>query len=79
MSLHLAFTTSGLKACLPLLQADDVLVLLDAATRDLHGPIGAGCQTYVIDDAVCDHAAQRIGYDELVQLCVEHTPSISWS
>jgi len=82
MSLHMVFSAQGLTACQRVLQAHDHVVLIG------DGVYGAsalgGCSFSVIEEDLLirglapNLVGHVIDYAQLVSLCAEHSPCVSW-
>ena len=86
MSLHLVFTTAGLRACQPRADADDVMLLIgDGVYAGLAADTSWPCAVQALqDDAAARGVTDRlhvdaIGYDDFVALCTKHKPIVSWT
>ncbi len=82
MSLHLTFSADGLGECVARLAPDDAVVILGDAVYAAPLP-SAVVHYYLGEDAdirgIQSMSGKRIDYDELVRLCAEHNPVVSWN
>ena len=83
MSIHLVFSKQGWQSCEPLLNADDQVIFLGDGVYVAATATFANVQVLNEDLMVrgLSHLerVRVIDYTELVQLCAEHTPCVSWN
>lgn len=81
--LHLVCSSDGLNSCQRFVRFEDVVFFMGDATSFAKS---MECEhTYVINcdskrqERTIPHGIDCVGYDELVDLVVEHSHSVSWS
>lgn len=83
MSLHLVFSTSGWRSCrVRLAHADAVVLLGDgvyAAHQAEHSAVHVLEEDAHIRGIAVDAKHTLISYDELVALCTQYQPVVSWN
>ncbi len=85
MSLHLVYSRRGLAACSARAQADDVVVLLGDGTYAAAGMAEFPIPTYhILQEDLTSRGLSAnsdlcIDYADLVELCIQHNPIVSWS
>ncbi|MEM9622375.1 MAG: sulfurtransferase complex subunit TusB [Pseudomonadota bacterium] len=88
MALHLVYSIRGFSACHPRLQQEDVVVLLADGVYCAVNPTAAdntqNADLRVMTDdleirGLTTVSGKRIDYPDLVELCTQHTPIISWN
>ena len=83
MTLHLVFSSNGWQACQLRRQGNDAVVLLgdgvyvaqQAESTDVH----VLAEDAHIRGVSTDASTTSISYDELVVLCTEYQPVVSWN
>ena len=89
MSLHLVFTTQGMRSCLARWSPDDRLILIGdgvyGANHIEQTSVGASAIAVLDSDAQArgvssseHHSMRRIDYMEFVRLTEQHSPIVSW-
>ena len=83
MSLHLVYSAGGWRACQARLGANDSVVLMGdgtyVATTDNSAGLNVLEQDAHIRGIRVDPAHTCISYDQLVVLCTQHHPIVSWN
>lgn len=83
-TLHLVFTLEGLVSCQKLKTAGDNIVLMGDSTYSIHNHPEVEGLFALADDSNCrgiqpPTKVVLISYEELVDLCVNYSPVVSWN